>query len=302
MKKNIIIFEGPDCCGKTTQLNLLAKKLKNCIVIHSPRKQTNTTDCFKLTMDTIYNEEFMKKLLEIGEKNLSLFNILRENLFRNIDMNHQDRMNIIRDINRIYNGFGCDFNFVEFEDDYKAYYNGEFIERNPLTMSTKIDNLLEKFVTNPEECYIIFDRFYMSGYVYNSRIPASVIEAYIKTNRHILSESFKECLHNLQYDISHKSFTNDKELDIYLNEFDTKTFVFKPSKIIKEKFSSDNRKYDDYDKNIFINTISSDFYSSNTFICNLYKNCIMVDTDKLYEKNNDISNIEKFIYSHFVEG
>ena len=39
-KVNIVIMEGADCCGKTSQTRSLAKTLRNSIVIHHPTKKS----------------------------------------------------------------------------------------------------------------------------------------------------------------------------------------------------------------------------------------------------------------------
>ena len=39
-KVNIVIMEGADCCGKTSQTRSLSKALKNSIVIHHPTNKS----------------------------------------------------------------------------------------------------------------------------------------------------------------------------------------------------------------------------------------------------------------------
>lgn len=297
--RNIIVFEGPDCCGKTTQIKKLAKKLKNCIVIHSPRKSTGTTDCFNLTNTTIYNQEFMNSIFS-SERPYDIIHKLKTALLENVTMNHTDRLCILEIIYWTYlDPSGKNLFDIKCKEDYIFVYDGEIIDvdRNPRWVDAKLKALFYRFKTNPEECYFILDRFYISGFIYNYYIPLKLINKYKYENI--------DNKNNINIKRDFKTLAKDiKELVVYSNEtvkniivsynLDLLTFIFRSSEVIKE-ILSDNREYDSYDKNTFIQCVSSDYYDNKVFTDESSK-IVIVDTDTIYKNNGELDDVEKFIY------
>lgn len=297
--KNVIIFEGPDCCGKTTQITKLAKKLRNCIVIHSPRKDSNTTRCFKLTTDTLYNKKFMNKLFT--DFNEHEFFKLKTALTENLNINHKDRIHIIEQLNNIYKGLLMDFDFTV-KDDYKLFYDGEYIDtdRNSQMTNYEIIALLDMFEKHPEECYIILDRFHISGYVYNYYIPIHVINEYKNDYYNEISGKVIDTINDLEKTILEIEKNSAFEINRALLDYDIITFVFKSSEVIKNMYCKNDREYDVYDNDNYIQKYSRLLYNDETNKITddpTSKRTIIVDTDSLYYQNEKIEDVEEFIYS-----
>lgn len=313
--RNVIIFEGPDACGKTTQANLLAKRLKNCILIHSPRTQNNTTKCFKLTNETLYNKKFMTDMINAEDKEtfMDYYNKLSKALIDNIEINFQDRIDVIENMKNIYsNESKINFDFSN-KNDYQLYYEGEHII-NP--SDERIEKLINKFQTNPRECYFILDRFMDSSRCYNEYIPAHVINEYkvkcvsniIEMNERNVSDlEFTQFEHFERFKINMikklvdliietyaDGFSKMYKLHNFNNFFFTRTLFFKKSKLIKH-FSDKYRINDKYDKNEFIITYSDQFYQRETSKTNYFS----IDTDELYFQ--EIAKNENHI-TNYIEG
>lgn len=297
--KNVIIFEGPDCCGKTTQINKLAKKLRNCIVIHSPRKDSNTTRCFKLTTNTLYNKDFMNKLFT--DFNEHEFFKLKTALTENLNINHKDRIHIVEQLNNIYKGLLMDFDFTV-KEDYKLFYDGEFLDtdRKSQMINYQIMALLDMFEKHPEECYVILDRFHISGYVYNYYIPIHVINEYKNEHYHEISGKVIDTINELEKTILEIEKNSAFEINRAFLDYDIITFVFKSSDVIKNMYCKDDRKYDAYDNDNYIQKYSKTLYNEEVYKISddpTSKRTIIVDTDSIYYQNEKIEDVEEFIYN-----
>lgn len=311
--KKVIIFEGPDRCGKSTQAELLAKKLKNCIFIHSPRTQNDTTKCFKMTMDTIYNKDFMNGFIDVKnndyEKLMDYRSKLIDALTKNIEINFEDRKDVLENIESIYKGESHTFDFAV-KKDYMLFLNGEKIN-DPIIEISKVVELLKKFSTHPEECYIILDRFELSGFVYNRYVPQQVINEYkIKfftetmNDDSISAEKKKEVFDALDFVISVMNSTYSRLInysgvnDMYRN-FDCYSINFKFSHLISNivKNSSENDAYDNDD---FIKRYSRELYEFRFSHSNM-KNSY--DTDNLFLQSgiSKPEDINKKIYENLME-
>lgn len=302
--RNIIVFEGPDCCGKTTQLKKLAKKLKNCIVIHSPRKSTGTTDCFKLTNSTIYNQDFMNSIFN-SDHSYDIIYKLKMALLENVTMNHMDRLCILETIYWTYvDARGKHLYDIKYKEDYVFVYDGEIIDvdRNPQVVNAKIEALFDRFKTNPEECYFILDRFYISGFIYNYYIPLKLITKYKYENIDNKNAiNIKENFKTLAKEIKKLVVDSNESIKNIITEYNLNflTFIFKSSTVI-ENMLSDNREYDSYDKNTFIQYTSREYYDDNDFADESSK-IVIVDTDKIYKNNRELNDVEKFIYENVID-
>lgn len=69
MKLRIRIFEGPDCCGKTTQAEMFAKNYRNTILFHFPIFEDLGNDKDEFTTNPEINPK-----LAIKNLNNSLYN------------------------------------------------------------------------------------------------------------------------------------------------------------------------------------------------------------------------------------
>lgn len=291
--KQVICMEGPDASGKSSQVNLLSKKLKNCIVIHSPRYSNNTTKCFEYTMNTIYNKEFMDSITNPFKLNKSHFQKLIEALSNNIILNLEDRKGVCDIINSLYDkekGFNNTINLGYFKD-YMAYYNG--IRIDP-TDTDSLNNLFKLFKEEPEKCYVILDRFTVSGYCYNVYIPTLVINDYMVNVEYELSKSSDEkIISNCKYILwslnyvkellksINKTYTVIFELDDLKNMFNMVTVYFKKSEILRE-IAKKTRENDAYDKENIIQEYSDKFYNDTLKTESIET---LVDTDNLINKN-----------------
>jgi len=308
-KRQIICMEGPDASGKSTQVNLLASKLKNCIVIHSPRTCNNTTKCFELTLKTIYNKEFMNSITDPynlnKEKYLELFDALKENILINL----MDRKDVCDTINELYTTQTKKFD-IHNTKDYVTYYDGNIISLN----DERIDKLYELFIKDPKSVYIILDRFTVSGYVYNVYIPVRVLKDYKnkvegiiaeldnEKNPQYTSESKTEIINNCGYIIH--ILSDLIELLKKLNEIYTMTYnlldleklfnivivYFKKSEILRG-IASKTRENDAYDNENIIQKYADEYYSK------FYDPYTLVDTDNLINTKsvNNADDIANYI-------
>lgn len=183
-KVNIIIMEGADCCGKTSQTRSLAKTLENSIIIHHPTKKfTEKSDTFKLMSSIFYNNDWLDdvaKKLDQSDIGSQLYNDIdaemkrMENILKNnIHHNYEDQANTLKMLNRIYRpDIDCDDNDIyEFlENNCQCVYNGELLDNGSSKFKPKVKELIKKFRFTPQEAFILFDRFFVSAECYNSFI------------------------------------------------------------------------------------------------------------------------------------
>ena len=183
-KVNIVIMEGADCCGKTSQTRSLSKALKNSIVIHHPTKKTiEKSDTIKLMNNIIYNKDWLDNVFNKLDRSVlepDLFNDVdaemkrMENIIRsNIHQNYEDQIHTLKMLNRIYNpDTTTDDNEVYdfLEKNCQCVYDGEILENGSSKFRPKVRELLKKFRCDPYETYVVFDRFFISAECYNSYI------------------------------------------------------------------------------------------------------------------------------------
>ena len=183
-KVNIVIMEGADCCGKTSQTRSLAKTLRNSIVIHHPTKKSiEKSNIIKLMHSVFYSNEWLENLVNMLDRSVldpQLFESVNdemkrmENIVRNnIHQNYEDQKHTLKMINMIYNQ-DCitdDNEIYDFlEDNCLCVYDGEILENGSSKFKPKVKELLKMFRTDPNETYILFDRFFISAECYNSYI------------------------------------------------------------------------------------------------------------------------------------
>lgn len=255
-KVNIIIMEGADCCGKSSQTRTLAKTLKNSIIIHHPtKKSVEKSDTFKLMSSVIYNNEWLDevvKKLDQSEVDSQLFSDVdaemkrMENIIRNnIHQNYEDQSNTLKMLNKIYRpDIDSDDNDIyEFlENNCQCVYNGELLENGSSRFKPKVKELIKKFRFTPNEAYILFDRFFVSAECYNS---------------FIVSERLKDIMSRLR----ESTFFKTNDLERYEEKFDHEMNYI---------HSLTLNRSDDIIKQL--NELVADICDDNVFLMSKYKN------------------------------
>ena len=93
-----VVFEGPDCCGKSTQVDKFIEKVAKShqhdviIKIHFPFDSLGNDllkNNYNKLMNTIYSKEYMREINDFKLSELSRI------LLENIDLNYFDKMLVI---------------------------------------------------------------------------------------------------------------------------------------------------------------------------------------------------------------
>ena len=214
---NIIVMEGADCCGKSTQTKALAKSLGNAIIIHHPTKLSiEKNDVCKLMSSVVYNDDWLENVksnLDKSKHNVMPFKEVEdemkrmENIIRsNIHQNYEDQCSTIGFLASLYDQRDRFINSRFITENCICVYNGEILEIGSSKYKPKLSELLKLFANDPRECYIIFDRMFISSECYNSFIVAERLK-YIMTklrtseyfNLHHLDAYEKKYAHEMEY-------------------------------------------------------------------------------------------------------
>ena len=101
MNLRMKIFEGPDCCGKTTQANLLMDKMDNAILFHFPMLQLGTSQperfkkmfetnpkvnvklAIKNLNETLYSDEYINSNETTLTKQATIVTHMKNNIYSN---------------------------------------------------------------------------------------------------------------------------------------------------------------------------------------------------------------------------
>lgn len=209
-----VIFEGGDFSGKSTQAKRLAQHYNKCMVVHFPRttkisplsyRQENssplhvvsksTKDVYDITNNYLYNDEFWTEFFYELEKYYSKkHNIIEDSKdpkFTKTEFGKKDELlRMCLDMNIYYNYIDKISFFVElvdfikgdnisleFNDDYSFYMDGKQV-----TDEESIKEVIDSYRNNKyQEHVIIFDRFILSGKIYNNYIPKMwIINKFVK--------------------------------------------------------------------------------------------------------------------------
>ena len=223
MKFKAIILEGADCCGKTSFAKELYSREKNAVLVHFPRLNAldSIEPAIKNLTRTLYNPLFMKKFEGLGKFNFydtgTEFDNMNDDLIsamtKNIHANAEDKNNFLNTLEAIKNKY---IRYAESTDKEKKELHLEdcksklhhFLSYSNI-VSAKLYNKdykdkeesyeerekrIKKFIKSDDTLVIIFDRFFMSGDVYNYTVPINVYMGYI--NR--IKKEFTEF--TLEYD------------------------------------------------------------------------------------------------------
>ena len=216
-KVNIVIMEGADCCGKSSQARSLARVFGNSIIIHHPTKKSiEKSDTIKLMYSVIYNNEWLDEVVNKLDRSVAEHELhddvnaemkRMENIIRNnIHQNYEDQTYTLKIINKIYNpdiNIDDDEVYDFLEDNCQCVYDGEVLENGSSKFRPKVKELLKIFRTDPYEAYVLFDRFFISAECYNS---------------YIVSERLKYIMDKLRGSIFFKTNNPEKYEEKYEHE------------------------------------------------------------------------------------
>lgn len=311
MKLLMKIFEGPDCSGKTTVANEFFKIQNNAIMFHFPILknldistndfETNPKRNPKLAIEnlnkTLYNKDY-----QFNETNLDE---VKTAIKDNIISNEKNKFDFLKMLEEFFdpkitsNSLRYTYdNIVDFRDTIQQLkLNGVEI-----TDKSKFKTALMKFRDSmlfdnylDQTFYIIFDRFFLSGRMYNLYAPLQIFKS--RYNDTFDYEDFEmqnkmydfrnEC--NDKYDSGENELLN-KLIDISVNfnrtftnifdfnDFSNKTiselykksykvpstiqmYTHLPSEILYKRSMETREKIDEYDLNIDLQNITKQGYS-----------------------------------------
>ena len=289
----MFIFEGPDCCGKTTQSRFLQKQFKNSIYIHFPRKNKEVSQVYVDTTATLYNKEFMEAVKTDTNKRYMLMDVLK----RNVTVNGDDKIDFLNYfVNKINNiNVSGTLNFLDLAN-FEFTVDGERVFYDTNGSSEKISWLLKNL--DAPDTAIILDRFVISGKCYNEFIPVQMVSKYLS-----------DCswASDVITNIETAQRIVDSKIFFLMNNFDCKTFIFGRSEILANKAAVDERRVNDaYDANNDIKVFSDKFFketkissspgkliSLNTDLCmNDETNKKLFAEEKPYKVISDMVNRE----------
>ena len=329
-----VVFEGPDCCGKTTQVDKFIEKVAKSnqhdviIKLHFPFDSLGydlLKNNYNNLVNTIYSKEYMQEIND--KKLLELSKILLENM----DLNHFDKLFVIRILKNLFFGL---FNVVT-KFNYSITHNNEmtpiqliknknceiWFNGYKIDKSKDIEVLRMYFEqTVKPNVLLVFDRFIISGMVYNLHLPNT-----ISLTNNKLSEKIKNTLSVTQ--IAHTENEIDMLNSIIPNVlnyeeayFDDRInycnpkilwFVFKPSETIYKAFLNDKeRKVEEYDTNDILRSTVNDIYTDiasnknkSKFLLTNKFNIVPVDSDKYIDiyKDKSIDAISSDLYNKYID-
>ena len=328
-----VVFEGPDCCGKSTQVNKFIEKVaKNdqhdvIIKIHFPFDSLGNDllkNNYNELVNTIYSKEYMK---ELNDDKLSE---LKRILFENVDLNHVDKMLFISILKKLL--LGIEYNTAITTSLYsitpkygispkqlienkncEIWFNGCKMDKT----DNDIDVLHMYFEqTEKPNVLLVFDRFIISGIVYNLHLPIITSEI-----NFTFSDSISVAqLHHTESEIDVLNSIVPNILNYEESWFDDRFnycnpkiiwFTFKQSETIYKAFLNDKeRKVEEYDSNDILRTTVNDIYTDivsnkneSKFLLTNWFNIIPVDSDKYIEiyKDKSVDAISSDLYNKYMD-
>jgi thymidylate kinase len=298
-----VVFEGPDCCGKTTQAKEIAKRLGNnsnrAIYIHMPRvyKKELSSNFTNIT-NTICDKGFMENLFDNDNYCLKL---LERILNENIDSNANDQIELLNQVEKLTSKKLSDF--YEFANtcmlnpkSYACYYKDK-----KLDMSTSDRDTLGEFYKDlTSDLYLIVDRFDFSGECYNGYVMHQMLNEYAANEN---EESNKRALYDLGFKITMRERSRLNAISTRKTELTAKGIYFQyiffdSSHVIEQKVLENKRDLSSYDIDRQINKYSRFYYKNVIDIINddnnIMPNSISISSDANYDyKLTDKENIQK---------
>jgi hypothetical protein len=329
-----VIFEGPDCCGKSTQVDKFIEKVAKSdqhdviIKIHFPFDSLGSDllkNNYNGLVNTIYSKEYMQEIN--NEKLLELNRILREN----VDLNHVDKTLFIYVLENLLLGkeydtaittslysitpkYGISPKQLIKNKNCEIWFNGCKMDKT----DNDIDVLRMYFEQSEKpNVLLVFDRFIISGIVYNLHLPSVMSDD--KSFEKITDLISVTQLHHTENEIDMLNSIVSNILNYEESCFDDRInycnpkiiwFVFKPSEIIYKAFLNDkNRKVEEYDSNNILRSTVNDIYTDivsnknkSKFLLTNQFNIIPVDSDKYIEiyKDNSVDAISSDLYNKYM--
>jgi len=332
-----VVFEGPDCCGKSTQVNKFIEKVAKSdqhdviIKIHFPFDSLGCDllkNNYNQLVNTIYSKEYMENINNNDKKLSELSRILLEN----VDLNHFDKTLFISVLKKLLLGKGYDTaittSMYSITPKYgisprqliknkncEIWFNGYKMDKT----DNDIDVLHMYFEqTEKPNVLLVFDRFIISGIVYNLHLPSAIsdnklferITDYISVAQAHHTENEIDILNSI---IPNVLNYEESWFDDRINYCNSKIiwFVFKPSETIYKAFLNDKeRKVEEYDSNDILRTTVNDIYTDivsnkneSRFLLTNQFNIIPVDSDKYIEiyKDKSIDAISSDLYNKYMD-
>lgn len=321
-KVNIILVEGPDCSGKTTQIGLLAEELKNCIIVHHPKKSYAEQDILAVTAVNIYDPNLKLDTEEAKQAfiNAAMFNALN---------NYRDKLGTLDFIEDLFTINTNEFivkwgKMLHNPLDFKAYFGGEYMDmvNEPDKNKGPLTKLFDLAKNKSKDFYIIFDRFALSGDCYNNTLvnlrwmelrawELTTKDMYIKEldrrdldstgtlvmNQLMILKNKLSGKHNTEYINSIPQDYVDVDPEIF-------NIVFRSSEFLREQAKKDtSRNNDAYDKNNFISLWSANYFNDQRWLgkFNLMSH-LHICPDLFVGKPDDLHEFIMEKYRHHQEG
>ena len=331
-----VIFEGPDCCGKSTQVDKFIDKVAKSdqhdviIKVHFPFDSLGCDllkNNYNELVNTVYSKEYMEN---INNDKLEKLNRI---LIRNVDLNHVDKLLFIYVLKNLLLGKEYDTAIPTslYENTLTPKYGmspRQLIENKNCEIwfngckMNKTENdidILHMYFEQSEKpnVLLVFDRFIISGIVYNLHLPSAISD-----NK--LFERIIDCisvaqLHHTESEIDILNSIIPNVLNYEESCFDERInycnpkiiwFIFKPSETIYKAFLNDKeRKVEEYDTNDILRSTVNDIYTDiasnknkSRFLLTNQFNIIPVDSDKYIEiyKDKSIDVISSDLYNRYA--
>lgn len=311
-KFRIIILEGGDLCGKTTQAMELMKKFDNAIYFKFPTTNTDYSDgitqVFKDLHKHVYNERNVKiaqRSIEDGYYDNDILSLMLEIIQKDIMINYYDKCEFLNNLkNYIINAdkhvesenMGKFISNLKLKTSKYSAMDGDHNSSAENNESVK-RSLLTSMLNDDKPIFLIFDRFLLSGLVYNTLLPLEFIKKHSNQNIH---DYFKTQIESLTKDYTESLickmntlFDSQLPLSPYALHSNILQIVFNNSKFLYNKTMKDKkRKMDDYDSNVEIRDIVGSLFKTfpKCFEEDICADYIMLDIDK-FVYDSDISNL-----------
>lgn len=326
-----VVFEGPDCCGKSTQVDKFIEKVAKShqhdviIKIHFPFDSLGNDllkNNYNALVNTIYSKEYMQNIDDNKLKELNKI------LIENVDLNYFDKMLVMHVLKNlllglfnvvtkrhflISNNYGMNPIQLIKNKNCEIWFNGYKIDKN-----NDIEVLRMYFEqTEKPNMLLVFDRFIISGMVYNLHLPSAISNN--KLFEKITDSLSVTQIHHTESEIDILNSIVPNVLNYEEHCFDERInycnpkilwFVFKPSETIYKAFLNDKeRKVEEYDSNDILRSIVNNIYTDiasnkneSSFLLTNQFNIIPVDSDKYIEiyKDKSIDAISSDLYNEYL--
>lgn len=311
MKLIMKIFEGPDCSGKTTVANEFFKIQNNAIMFHFPifknldtsvnDFETNPKRNPKLAIDnlnkTLYNKDY-----RFNEENLDeVQTAIKDNIVSNAK-NKLDFLKILEEFfdpaitnDSLRRKYDNNIDFTDIIQRLKLY-GSEITDKSKFKetlMELRESMLFDKCLD--QTFYVIFDRFFLSGRMYNLYAPLQIYKSryndafdhevfeiqnkvsYFRTECKDEYDSGESELLNKLIDISvyfnntftnifgFNGFSNKTISELYKKSYKVpptiQMYTHLPSEILYKRSMETREKIDEYDLNMDLQNFTKQGYS-----------------------------------------